>query len=840
MRILDKARGLLRRAARSDRSAVLDATVRYSETLGLTRERANAGELVKRAFGCIFTAANRNAAGVASTPWHVYREARGEADKGWRAKSVARSRLEYMSAKSSPVVRKMVDNSDDLEEITDRNHPLVRLLNEANHDTNGFALLETCELDQAYTGDAFWLKVRGPNNWPIEVYRLHPRDVTVVPDGEQMLVGAYVYGRGRENEVEFEASDVVHFRRPNPTGNPYHGYAELEAVLSEADVTGELAVFWLSVLRNMAQPGMIIAGQFNDQHKKQIEAALARRSGTNQAGRSLILGGLGKEDIFAMPWQTSLNELGGIESWKAMREVIAGAFDLPVGLLTLDSAALATADAAPEHWAMFGLRPRLRRLEDTLNAGLVSEFREAMGDDSLFLAFDDPSQEAIDSTSARVVSQFQAGVISRDEARADLMMDAVDNEPVYAQDLGGGADPFGGLFSADPEPLDLGTSDEGSIPVEPAKQALQAPQVQQLTSILDRIRDGEMSANLGAMVLAEAFPTWPEERIREMAEEAAAHGQSRVPLPDREVSDNGDAEMGVPPERRDYGESDGEGVPTGAGLGGGKSGTGSVDEGEDLFRPAGRGCCGHDYITKDDDDRTILEPRGMRQIISATEAQLERRLNRFFREILPRLESGVRSNGEFTFDIEADPDIQAMFAEAMDDPLSKVILEGYERAVRELGERAGAAADEGSIYAAQARMMEDRAAQVISSVGATLTDRIRRDLAEGVTAGETLNQLQSRIRGLADVTPYASERIARTEVSRAFNDARLEAWDDSGAVEMKEWLVAGEPCPICDGIAAKGAVGLREMFEDEAGRRYNGPPAHPNCRCSLGARFIDE
>jgi hypothetical protein len=87
--------------------------------------------------------------------------------------------------------------------------------------------------------------------------------------------------------------------------------------------------------------------------------------------------------------------------------------------------------------------------------------------------------------------------------------------------------------------------------------------------------------------------------------------------------------------------------------------------------------------------------------------------------------------------------------------------------------------------------------------------------------------------------------IARTETMGALNEGARESWreaQDEGLLSDRavvEWLTTPDEllCPICepmDGVQVK----LGEKFETSVGP-LDGPPAHPNCRCSSAATEPD-
>jgi SPP1 gp7 family putative phage head morphogenesis protein len=85
-----------------------------------------------------------------------------------------------------------------------------------------------------------------------------------------------------------------------------------------------------------------------------------------------------------------------------------------------------------------------------------------------------------------------------------------------------------------------------------------------------------------------------------------------------------------------------------------------------------------------------------------------------------------------------------------------------------------------------------------------------------------------------------AELIARTESMRAANEGQQQLWDqavEAGVLtgtEKQEWITTPDDrlCPICEPLDGQ-QVGLDEMF-DADGEEIEGPPAHPNCRCTVG------
>jgi len=84
-----------------------------------------------------------------------------------------------------------------------------------------------------------------------------------------------------------------------------------------------------------------------------------------------------------------------------------------------------------------------------------------------------------------------------------------------------------------------------------------------------------------------------------------------------------------------------------------------------------------------------------------------------------------------------------------------------------------------------------------------------------------------------------SLNVARTEILRAANEGKLEAWRQAQAQGLlgpragKMWVAAANAEPVC--AAADGqVVPLGELFSTTLGS-FEAPPAHPSCRCTAVA-----
>lgn len=130
----------------------------------------------------------------------------------------------------------------------------------------------------------------------------------------------------------------------------------------------------------------------------------------------------------------------------------------------------------------------------------------------------------------------------------------------------------------------------------------------------------------------------------------------------------------------------------------------------------------------------------------------------------------------------------------------------------------------------------DSAKLIRSSIGLTERDAgaVMKRRAELIKSGVKSDVATAKAQKYADkLTRSRAQTIARTETMRASNEGQAQLWAqarDKGLLtgkEQKVWLVS-DPCPICAALDGE-RVGLNEEFSIGSD-----PPAHPNCRCTIG------
>jgi HK97 family phage portal protein len=154
----------------------------------------------------------------------------------------------------------------------------------------------------------------------------------------------------------------------------------------------------------------------------------------------------------------------------------------------------------------------------------------------------------------------------------------------------------------------------------------------------------------------------------------------------------------------------------------------------------------------------------------------------------------------------------------------------YEKVFKELG--GSFAFDESDVPVIE---LVSRREDILVKANTTIRKRMARELEEGVRNGETINEIQNRIKtAFQGFSATRSLRIARTEVAATTNQARFDAMETEG-VDKHQWLAAGDEAvreshARQDGVIV--AIGQRFQNGLVHPNDPDGPPEETiNCRC---------
>jgi SPP1 gp7 family putative phage head morphogenesis protein len=153
-------------------------------------------------------------------------------------------------------------------------------------------------------------------------------------------------------------------------------------------------------------------------------------------------------------------------------------------------------------------------------------------------------------------------------------------------------------------------------------------------------------------------------------------------------------------------------------------------------------------------------------------------------------------------------------------------------------------------------LLRNNAGALAGHVSESIKASLRQALIEGISANESIQQLQNRVAEQLDsfasvnVRPVidaqgnvvrtgharsvsrssAAELIARTEANRAYNEGNLDALKQAG-LDTVVFLLSSDACPECRAVSesTSGEKLGKSMSIDDARELI---PVHPNCRCT--------
>lgn len=130
----------------------------------------------------------------------------------------------------------------------------------------------------------------------------------------------------------------------------------------------------------------------------------------------------------------------------------------------------------------------------------------------------------------------------------------------------------------------------------------------------------------------------------------------------------------------------------------------------------------------------------------------------------------------------------------------------------------------------------EHATELIDGLDATSRQAVREAIADGIEDSDLSGAFDVILEAIGD--DARAEVIARTEAATAINEGQRQAWDQ--AVEkgllsedaVRVWITTPGCCDLCEQLDGETAP-LNGSYPSPG---EDGPPLHPNCRCTEGIR----
>jgi len=347
-------------------------------------------------YGCV----NVIAQAVADVPWHLYQKKAGE-----------------------------------LTEI--EQHDFLDLWTHVNPFQTLYQFLYLSEMYKSLVGESFWVLNRNGKGKPGEMWLAPPAYMNVVPS-ETEYISHYEYKRGSVTK-RFEREEVLHVMTPNPF-NPYRGLSPAQALTVDLDSERYAARYQQKLFFNDATPGFMIEYPADnlpsaDARKELVMEWDERHKGYRNRGKTGFLWG-GKANVLTM----TNRDMDFEALRKFNRDAILGAYHVPRSILGItEDVNRANADAAQYVFAKWVVLPELTAIREAVNEQLLPMYGR-----DLHLDFDNPVPEDMAANTANAERLFKASLITRNEARDMVELDAVEG-PEGEEYFVAPANPFEGL-----------------------------------------------------------------------------------------------------------------------------------------------------------------------------------------------------------------------------------------------------------------------------------------------------------------------------------------------------------------------------------------------------------
>jgi len=249
-------------------------------------------------------------------------------------------------------------------------------------------------------------------------------------------------------------------------------------------------------------------------------------------------------------------------------------------------------------------------------------------------------------------------------------------------------------------------------------------------------------------------------------------------------------------------------------------------------------------LTHDPGDDGTAEEQALLEVEARSQREIARALRREFRDLLP-------PNAEDMDIVELQAYLdQRIGTQAVHDAIDGAVRRAVDAGVNIAADQLtslGVGFDYTMIHTAAREWAREYSAQLIQGIDSTTQTAVRESVSRWYTNGEHLDSLTRDLSSIFD--EKRARLIAMTETTTAAANGTHQSYTASGVVTAMVWLTANDEkvCPYCGALDGK-IVDLKGKFSDalppelqrKLGQRtFATPPAHPGCRCRIGAQVIE-
>lgn len=353
--------------------------------------------------------------------------------EGYRGNSACFSTISFLAQSFLEPPMVVVQRKNGIEtEIA--NHPMRQLMKQPNSFMSESLFWRTVCTQMAVGGNSYIYLVRNNAGKVVELYPLSDGQIDPVP-GTFQMVDHYLYHVGSET-YRIETQDIIQLMWTVDLDQPTRGLSPLVSLITEINVDNESSRFLYSLLRNNAVPGTIIKykGALTQEAKEALRTTFNDSFGGMNRGSVGVLESV--EDVSIDRLSMNIAEMDFQNLLATSETRICAAFGIPIILIGLNTGLQRSVQGAPSElkrqFVENTLVPQWREIGSIFTAHLLPEFDQSPDLAAQFRLTDVQAlQEDRNAASARIQAQYQAKILTKNEARQMLGLPAVPGGDVF-------------------------------------------------------------------------------------------------------------------------------------------------------------------------------------------------------------------------------------------------------------------------------------------------------------------------------------------------------------------------------------------------------------------------
>ncbi len=351
---------------------------------------------------------------------------------------------------------KIYKKIDGGKEVVD-SHPMEILLTRPNEFLSGQSLAHYIVTSLSAHGDAFLMKSRNNKGEVVQLIPLMPSYVKVRGNERELITHYEYYAVKQTNSltqdyIELPRENVVHIRQGMDPDDHRRGFAPLRTVLRELAGDEAAGQFAVSLLHNMAVPGVILSpkddamgGPSREEAEAIAQAFKSKFSGANRGAPMIMTGAMDVDVVSFTPEQMNLTALRRLPEERVSS--VLGVPAILAGLgAGLDAATYNNTKELREFFTEQKMIPLWNAVASELTHQILhTEFEK--DDYSYVCQYDLEEVRALASDKKEQVltmnSGVQGGFVTISEARKSLGLEADNSHEVFLRPLNMVAVPVG-------------------------------------------------------------------------------------------------------------------------------------------------------------------------------------------------------------------------------------------------------------------------------------------------------------------------------------------------------------------------------------------------------------